>query len=227
MAIWRRRSGRLPRAAVGKRPGSVLLKSLCELERFLACLDGVLGDDHLCIEAAEFEVSFGDALDQGGAGRSLTPLAGQKISPCGFALTAIEAPEIEVPCSGRAGTSAVKEGVRECAVVPGASERRRDLKRAVTRTTADRRQLLRADDANLRLGLEHTLRRDVEIEIVGEGILDQALQRGILKDHRPLLVGDGGRLRGRRDVGSKCLAIAARHVDRGPLVVRPYLATNQ
>src|ERR1700716_2383438 len=113
-------------AHVGKRPGSVLLKSLCELERFLACLDGVLGDDHLCIEAAEFEVSFGDALDQGGAGRSLTPLAGQKISPCGFALTAIETPEIEIPCSGRAGTSAVKEGARECAVVPGASERRRD-----------------------------------------------------------------------------------------------------
>jgi hypothetical protein len=77
-------------------------------------------------------------------------------------------------------------------------------------------------DANLCLSLEYTLRSDAEIEIVGERVLDQALQCGILKDHRPLLVGDGRCLRGRRDIGSKCLAIAAWHVDRGPLVVRPF-----
>src|SRR5271168_1822348 len=91
---------RLPH--VGQRAGSVLLKSLCELERFLARLDSVLGDGQLCIKAAEFEVRYGDALDQGRAGRSLTPLAGQKIRPCSFALPTIETPEIEVPCSGRA-----------------------------------------------------------------------------------------------------------------------------
>src|SRR5271168_4657571 len=156
---------RLPH--VGQRAGSVLLKSPCEFERLLARLDGVLGDGQLCIEATEFKVRLGNALDQGRAGRSLAPLAGQKISPCGFALPAIETPEIEVPCSGRTRTSAAKRGVRGCAVALGPGQRRRNLQRAVTSAAADRRQLLRADNADLRLGLKHTLRRDAEIQIFG------------------------------------------------------------
>jgi hypothetical protein len=94
------------------------------------------------------------------------------------------------------------------------------LKRTVTSAAIDRRQLLRARNPDLGLGLKHPLRCDAKIKVIRKSILDEMFQGRILKDRRPLLVGNGWRRRGRRDVRSERLTIAPWHIDCGPLVVR-------
>jgi hypothetical protein len=85
---------------------------------------------------------------------------------------------------------------------------------------------LRPSDADLRLSLEDSLRRDAKIEVVGERLLNEMAQGGILKYCRPLLVGKRRRRGGRRDVGSESLTIGSGDISDGPLVVRTHLAAD-
>ena len=160
---------------------AVLRQYLREVQGVLARGQRVARDLQREVELTDLEIGAGNARDHRIEHRALSPFGGEPVGPCRLGLTAIFAPEIEVP-DGR------QTDLRGVGIV--GRKHRGDLGVALGEgfgTGIDRRKLIRARDAELRLRLQHARGRDAHIVILSQRRAEQLLQHRVVKYFRPLL----------------------------------------
>ena len=174
-----------------------------ELQRFLPGRQRASGDLELEVERLEVVVAARHLRHETGEHRAAAPLARQNLGACAFVGAAVLAPEIRDPRCGRVDLVNGERGERLIAQPEAALV-------LCLRFGIHLGKLVGARDAVLGARLKHPGRRDTHVEVLLDRGAEQRLQLGVLKDLRPLQLGNG-RLGQRRRHAATAIRVRRHH----------------